>query len=451
MPHASVIGTGYTAALALSVRLSVRVSVSNTSPSRPGYHAHLLQLTYIRVVTLFGIAVAVLFAVYMLNLQINVWLIAGTLGIVALVNLFTYARLHSHWPVTETELFSQLTADAVLYGALIYQTGGATNPFIFLLLIPLLIAAATLSWRFTFLTALLVVLLYSSLMHYYLPVMPLASGHRHSLVALFDLHITGMWFNFLFTVLLISWFIVRLQQTMRQQERRLVQERERRLQDQQLLSLATLAAGTAHELGTPLSTMSVVLHDMALDHPDGELAEDIALLQQQVTACSERLQAMAQSAQQAGRSELTPVTKMLDELLDQWQLMRPEAGYRVQLPDTQSPPLVNSSTQLVQALTNLLNNAADACPQDIGITLSWDTEQIWLRIHDRGPGLPLATAADLGKPFVTTKGKGLGIGLFLTATTLAQQDGEVRLYNHPQGGTLTEVRLPIPATEENPR
>ena len=424
--------------------------MSNTTPFSSGYHDHLLQLTYIRVVTLFVIAAAVLFAVYTLHLQINVWLIAGTLGIVALINLFTYARLHSHWPVTETELFSQLTADAVLYGALIYQTGGATNPFIFLLLIPLLIAAATLSWRFTFLTALLVVVLYSSLMHYYLPVLPLDTGHRQSLVALFDLHITGMWFNFLFTVLLITWFIVRLQQTMRRQERRLVHERERRLQDQQLLALATLAAGTAHELGTPLSTMSVVLRDMALDHPEGDLAEDIALLQQQVGACSERLQAMAQSAKEAGRHESIPVTEMLDRLLDQWQLMRPQAGYRLQQPQTPAAPRVRCSVQLLQALTNLLNNAADASGQAIEIVLSWDDRQIWLRIHDHGPGLPLATAADLGKPFVTTKGNGLGLGLFLTATTLAQQDGEVRLYNHPDGGTLTEVRLPIP-TDEDPR
>ncbi|KEA64394.1 Sensor histidine kinase PrrB (RegB) [Marinobacterium lacunae] len=425
--------------------------MSKSTAPISGFHDHLLQLTYIRTVTLFGLSAALLFALYVLHLQINAWLTAGTLGVLALINLFTYARLHSAWPVTEAELFSQLVADAVLYGALIYQTGGATNPFIFLLLIPLLISAATLGWRYTFLVALLVVTFYSSLIRYYIPVIPNTSGHKHSLMALFDLHITGMWLNFLFSVLLISWFIVRLQQTMHRQELRLARARERRIQDQQLLSLATLAAGTAHELGTPLSTMSVVLRDMALDHPDGELAEDIALLQQQVSACSERLQAMAQNAQQAGRSELTPATDMLDRLLDQWQLMRPEANYRLQIQTHPQAPQVRCSIQLLQALTNLLNNAADASQDTLDIELSWDQEQIWLRIHDQGPGLPLATAADLGKPFVTTKGKGLGIGLFLTATTLAQQDGDVRLYNHPQGGTLTEVRLPIPSTHENTR
>lgn len=409
----------------------------------PGYHETLLQLTYTRVLTLFGLSATLLLAIYLVGADINVWLISATLAMMVLINVFTYARLHSHWPVTETELFSQLCADAILYGALIYQTGGATNPFIFLLLIPLLISAATLSWRFTWLMAVIVVLFYSSLLRYYLPVLPPKTEHHFSLAALFDLHIIGMWLNFLLTVLLITWFLVRMQQTMRYQERRLNRERERRLRDQQLVSLATFAAGTAHELGTPLSTMSVILKDMELTHKDPETAEDIALLQQQISACSERLKAMARSAQDADVSETKPVKALLDELLDEWQIIRPQAKYRlVNEPPTSSPP-VATSPQLKQALTNLLNNAADAADEPLEIALEWAEKDIWLRIHDQGAGLPLSASANLGRPFVTTKGKGLGIGLFLTATTLSQHEGEVRLYDHPNGGTLTEVRLPI--------
>jgi two-component system sensor histidine kinase RegB len=410
----------------------------------PGYHNALLQLTYLRTLTLFGISSALLMAVYVLRADINVWLLAATLGVMALVNLFTYARLHSVWPVTETELFAQLTADAALYGALIYQTGGATNPFISLLLIPLLISAATLSWRFTWLMALIVVLFYSSLLHYYIPVLPAQTGHQYSLSSLFDIHITGMWLNFLFTVVLITWFIVRLQQTMRQQESRLHRERERRLRDQQMVSLATFAAGTAHELGTPLSTMSVILNDMTLEARTPEFAEDIALLRQQVDACSARLKSMARNAEEAGAEVNRPADEALHELLERWLLIRPQAQYRVSPVSAGKAPTISDSPQLQQSLTNLLNNAMDASDAPIEIDLSWDTEQVWLKIRDHGPGLPLTEVTDLGRPFVTTKGNGLGIGLFLTATTLAQHHGDVRLYNHPEGGTLTEVRLPIP-------
>jgi two-component system sensor histidine kinase RegB len=189
--------------------------------------------------------------------------------------------------------------------------------------------------------------------------------------------------------------------------------------------------------------MSILLNEMAAEHREPELAEDIALLRQQVDACAQRLQAMTRSAREAGRAEPMPVTDMLDQLLDQWQLMRPQARYRLNVVGAGSAPVLDATPQLRQALTNLLNNAVDASNDEISIELDWDATQVWLRIRDTGPGLPLERSESLGHPFVTTKGRGLGIGLFLTATTLAQQDGDVRLYNHPAGGTLTEVRLPL--------
>jgi sensor histidine kinase regulating citrate/malate metabolism len=94
------------------------------------------------------------------------------------------------------------------------------------------------------------------------------------------------------------------------------------------------------------------------------------------------------------------------------------------------------------ALTNLLNNAADANPDDITIRLDWNGEEVIIDIRDHGPGVAMSIADQLGETFVSTKSKGLGIGLFLTHATINRFGGEVRLYNHPEGGTLTEVTLP---------
>jgi len=417
-----------------------------------GFHHHLLQLTYIRTLVLFAQSGALLFALFVLHLTLDVWLLGSTLAALALLNVMTFARLHSRWPVTELEFFSQLCADVVLYGCLLYQSGGATNPFIFMLLIPLLVSAATLSARYTLLMAAMLVVLYTSLLRHYIPVLELEQGHQHRILNLYDLHITGMWTNFLFTVLLISWFILRMQQTLKGSEQRLQAEREQHIRDQQLLALATLAAGTAHELGTPLSTMQITLREMELDHPnDPQLLDDIALLRQQVSACSERLQQMSRGVQeeQQRSHRRIAITDLLQRVIEEWTLMRPDVSYRLHSLPRGSAPRVSASTALQQALLNLLNNAADANPEGIEINLDWDTERICLQLHDQGPGLPLEQADQLGKPFVTTKGRGLGIGLFLTSSTLARHQGEVRLYNHPDGGTLTEVILPIgPAAAE---
>lgn len=408
------------------------------------HHNNLLQLTYIRTVTLFGQSAAILFALYVLQASLNVWILASTLAALTLLNVATYARLRSDWPVTEPEFFTQLVADVVLYGCLLFQTGGATNPFIFLLLVPLIICTATLSQRLSLIMGGLVVGIYSSLLFYFIPIIEAESRHQHALLSLFDLHITGMWINFILTVGVVTWFIVRMRQSMHRQQERLEEEREKRINDQQLLSLATMAAGTAHELGTPLSTLRVLVSELQAEHQeDPDLMDDLALMRQQIDACSDRLQQFARSVQEEQSSQREETfSDILDNVIEQWSIQRPEVTFKLEVDTEGTVPDIKNSTSLRQSILNLLNNAADAQPKNIAINLSWNTNDITLLIHDQGPGLSLEAHDNLGKPFVTTKGRGLGIGLFLTATTLARYDGSVRLYNHPDGGTLTEVIIP---------
>lgn len=409
---------------------------------------NLLQLSYIRSVTFFGQCLAVMFAIYGLNADLNVWLIGSTLAVLAFLNLITYARLFSPWPVTEPEFFTQLVADMSLYGALLFHMGGATNPFIFLLLVPLIIASATLSRAYIWLISVLVVVIYSSLLLYYEPLVQLENSHQHRMMELFDIHILGMWVNFLLTVLVVTYFIVRMRQSMQRQQNRLEAEREKRIQDQQLLSLATMAAGTAHELGTPLSTMQVLLKELEHEYSGNPaLLEDLQLLRTQADQCADRLKQMAKSVkQEQATSQLLPALQLIEETIEQMKVQRPDVTYHFATLGTGAPPVLNCSTSLRQSLLNLLNNAADAEPENLEIELDWDQQNVYFRIHDQGPGISLEQSDNLGKPFVTTKGKGLGIGLFLTATTLARYEGDVHLYNHPQGGTLTEVTLPIRVT-----
>ena len=406
---------------------------------------NLLQLSYIRTVNLFGQCIAVIFSIYALHADLDVWLIAPTLAVLAVLNVITYARLFSPWPVTEPEFFTQLVAEMVLYGALLFHMGGATNPFIFLLLVPLIIASATLSRNYVWLVSMLAVSIYSSLLFYYEPLVQLQSQHQHRIMALFDLHIIGMWVNFLLTAVVVTYFIVRMRQLMHQQQERLEQEREKRIEDQQLLSLATMAAGTAHELGTPLSTMQVLLKELEHEYQQNpDLLEDLQLLRQQASLCSQRLKQLAQNVkQEQATTEWLSALDIIQAILEQFEIQRPEVTYQFQAIGSGEPPNLNCSTSLRQSLLNLLNNAADAEPKGIQIELDWDQKTVFFRIHDQGTGISLEQSEHLGKPFVTTKGKGLGIGLFLTATTLSRYAGDVRLYNHPAGGTLTEVTLPV--------
>lgn len=406
----------------------------------PGNHHPLLQLTYIRFVILLGQSLALLFAFLYIQANLEIWVLASALGLLGFLNLMTYARLHSPWPVTSPELFSHLLADTILYGFILYHSGGGTNPFIFMLLIPLIITAMTLERPYILLMASLVITIYGSLLVYYIPVT--TSDHQHGLSALFDMHMIGMWLNFILTTFVITYFVSQISDTVQRQQRRLAENRETQIHQQQVLSLGTLAAGTAHELGTPLSTMQVILHDMSLDSTlTAEQREDIDTLTQQVDFCAQKLRAMARTvAQEQNSSKTSLITEFLDEVIEQWKITRPEVTFSLTIQDS-LPPDIHNTTALRQAILNLLNNAADACPDNIEIALHWSDEHISLLIRDYGAGLPIDKADDLGKPFITTKGKGLGIGLFLTSSTLATYDGDVRLYNAEGQGTMTEVTL----------
>ena len=130
-------------------------------------------------------------------------------------------------------------------------------------------------------------------------------------------------------------------------------------------------------------------------------------------------------------------------MLDEWQLLRPTVHYRFQVSGMQPSPRMRADLALRSALLNLLNNAADASPDEMDILLRWDEENITLEIHDHGPGLTPEVAARAGSAFFTTKQEGRGLGLFLANATLERLGGSVRLSNREGGGATTEVILPL--------
>src|SRR3990167_1629425 len=211
------------------------------------------------------------------------------------------------------------------------------------------------------------------------------------------------------------------------------ERREEGMRDQQLLAVATQAAGAAHELGTPLATMSVLIKELRQEHQNPLLQEDLAVLQEQVQLCKQSLQQLVRAAEADRRQAVHEQTarEWLESVLRRWHLMRPEASYRFQVLGLGTSPRLMPPTDLTQALLNLLNNAADACPDNLDITLNWDAQWTRLSIRDHGAGVPLAIAEQLGRPFFTTKGKGFGLGLFLSQASVTRA-----------GGTLTELRLP---------
>ena len=401
---------------------------------------NLWRLTFIRTLVLAAQAGSVGLA-YWLQLLPLPWVqLAMTLGCSTLLCVFTAVRLRTSWPVTELEYALQLACDLVIHSALLYFSGGSTNPFVSYYLVPLTIAAVTLPWRYSVVLSGIALALYTVMLTRFYPLETLP-------VARENLQIYGMWLSFALAAAVITFFAARMAEELRRQEELRAIRREEGLRDQQLLAVATQAAGAAHELGTPLATMSVLLKEMQQDHPDPLLQDDLKVLQDQVKLCKETLQQLVRAAEANRRLaiDMQDVTDWLDEALNRWHLMRPEASYRFHRLGQGTVPRMAPPPDLTQALLNLLNNAADACPENLQVTLDWDAEDVTISIRDHGAGVPLAIAEQIGKPFFTTKGKGFGLGLFLSKASVTRAGGSVKLYSHEEGGTLTELRLPYGA------
>lgn len=398
---------------------------------------NLWRLTFVRTLVLAAQAGSVGVA-YWTELLPLPWLaLSITLGFSMVLCLVTALRLRASLPVTELEYAVQLACDLLIHSALLYFSGGSTNPFVSYYLVPLAIAAVTLPWVYSLILSGIALVAYTLLLVQFYPLEAFPMARE-------KMQIYGMWLSFALAAAVITFFAAKMAEELRRQEQFQAQRREESLRDEQLLAVATQAAGAAHELGTPLATMSVLINEMRQDHTDPLLQEDLTVLQEQVKQCKHTLQQLVRAAEANRRMavEDQAVTFWLDEALNRWHLMRPEASYRFQRLGQGNVPRLASPPDLTQALLNLLNNAADACPDGLEVRLDWDAADIVISIRDHGPGVPVAIAEQIGKPFFTTKGKGFGLGLFLSKASVTRAGGSVKLYSHEEGGTLTELRLP---------
>lgn len=371
----------------------------------------------------------------------------GALGLILLVlatlNLLSWLRTLRSWPVTEIEFLVQILAEIFGIGLLLYFSGGATNPFISYFLVPLSISAATLPWRFTWLVAALCIGIYSLLLVFNQP-LAIFSLHNHG-APRFNAHIIGMWANFALSALLITYFVVRMAQAIRDREQLLNQLREEDLRDEQIMAVATLAAGTAHELGTPLSTMKILLEELQQDWGDNAaLCEDLDILASQVDVCRSTLKKLVATADRnrLGLDTRYPAGDYFRELARDWHLLHPETKLQLHIEPQLDELQLSGDATLKQALINLLNNASEASPDGIDVKLMATSDRITMEIVDDGPGLPDNIAEQIGKPIIINSDSGLGIGLLLTHATLNKFGGNVTLYQRPQGGTRTEAILP---------
>ena len=410
----------------------------------PDSRGHVAAL---RSITIFTLIIGMWIGKSKLGIALPIVPILLAIGMFVILNIISMLRMQTVQRVSHVELFFELFADVVALSIVLYFSGGTSNPFASFFLLFLTIGAMVLPPRLSWPLAALVLLCYTGLIFFFEPMI-----HTHdSLSGLnpaYNLHTVGAWMTFVLSTLIVAILVVKIVSNLRERERRLALAREESLRNERIVALGAFAAGAAHQLGTPLSTIAVIAKELErrLGASSG-LEEMLQTLRTQVGVCKHTLTELTRStgADRIESCSLSPADEFLKQTLNAWQETRPEATLRVHQPPAGTAPNIVAEPTLKQALINVLNNAADVSTGAIEVRAAWDDGELSVDVIDAGPGFSNHDLQRAGHATFSTKaeGQGMGIGLYLARAALERFGGSLTLSNRTSGGVHARILIPV--------
>lgn len=405
-------------------------------------HIVLKWLTRLRWLAAIGQIGAVVVAMTLLQLDLALGPIAILIGITLATNAALASLVRSTYiPGWITP--AAVALDVLILTGLLFFCGGTDNPFCNLYVIHVVMAVVALGSGLTWFIVAESALCYGLLVHYHVP---LAQDRLSPTVLAI-----GDWSALVLICLLIAYFVGRITSALRHRESELAAMRERATRSEMLASLTTLAAGAAHELGTPMGTIAIASRELelALDQNEGMRvwAEDARLIRREVDRCRNILERMRVDVSDELR--LRPAQVAISEFIRfVEQDLSPHDWEKVRVAGSTEEIVRLPSRALRQALNVLLRNALEVTPEGgmVDFRVSRTPGLIHFEVQDHGPGMEPEVARRAGEPFFTTKpvGKGMGLGLFLVRMVAEQTKGRFSLSSQVGVGTRSTLTLPCP-------
>ena len=424
---------------------SLPVKLPLATPDAAG-HQNMLQLVQLRWLAVAGQLATILLTQVVFGIRLPTMAMLGVLAGLVLLNAASLTLLRSKGPITNGALFGALLLDVAALSAQLYLSGGATNPFVSLFLLQVVLGSVLLdrwsSWMLVVATS----IAFALMTVLYRPIVLPSSINR----SLFELHVQGMWVCFALIAVLLVLFVSRINANLRTQDIRLAAIQRQAVEEEHIVRIGMLASGAAHELGTPLSSLSVILGDWrhidTIAH-DPDLLRDVKDMQSEIQRCKAIVTSILMSSGDPRGEEAaaTTVRALFNRIVSDWSGARDFKSIRFDDRFGEDVPIA-SDVVLQQAVFNLLDNAAEVSPGGIDLTLARADDMLVLTVRDQGPGFPPEQLTNLGKPYNSSKSElGRGVGLYLVGNVARKLGGSLAASNIHGAGAEVVIRLPLVA------
>ena len=405
-------------------------------------------LVVLRWVSILGQTIGVLWVGFGLGLHLPIWPCLAVIGAAAWLNVTVSLR----WPggrlATGREAVMQLGFDIIQLSILLMLSGGLENPFTIMLMAPVVVAAATLDNRYAASVGALALLMTAVMAVWSLP-LPW-DGAPIRLPKLYDYaNLVAISAGIVFTAI-YAW---QAQAETQRMEVALAATQAVLAREQRLSALGGLAAAAAHELGTPLATIQVVVKEMARSAPPGTpLAEDVDLLIQQAERCRDILRKLSRSPDAADeRHSRMGISQLLEEIAEPHRSAGVMVNVEVACAVGASIMEVTRQAEVLHGLSAFVENAIDFAESEVELEAYYDERILRISVRDDGAGFSPEVMAKLGEPYVTTRSQGegsrsghlgMGLGFFIAKTLLERSGARVEFGNAPQGGAQIAATWP---------
>lgn len=415
---------------------------------RPRRTVRLETLVRLRWLAIVGQTTAVLAVEYGLEFEFPFWACLAVIALSAWLNVALRLRFHQTQRLDPDRVAWLLAFDIAELAVLLYLTGGLQNPFAFLFLSPVLISATALPPRYTLVLGAFAVVCATVLVfvHYPLP------WDADEPLVLPPIYMMAVWLSILLALGFISVYAWQITEESRQLANALAATELALTHEQHLSQLDGLAAAAAHELATPLSTISVIARELERAIEQGSPhAEDVRLLREQATRCREIIAKLTELSSSGEPFDRVKLSTLIEELV------APHRDFGVEIAVTldrgaESEPVGTRNPAILYGVGNILENAVDFANERVAVDASWTDDDVIITVADDGPGFDPDILDRVGEPYVTTRPRradsddsedtGLGLGFFIAKTLLERTGATLRFRNRalPQRGAVITLR-----------